>query len=43
MNELKIEEYICRELSLVEQKIALDFINFLKDNNMTFYKDDCDC
>ena len=43
MSELKIEEYICRELSLEEQKIALDFVSFLRDNGMTFYKDDCDC
>lgn len=43
MSELKIEEYICRKLSLEEQKIALDFVIFLRDNGMTFYKDDCDC
>ena len=43
MSELKIEEYICRELSLEEQKIALDFVSFLRDNGMTFYKDACDC
>lgn len=42
MIELNIEDYICRELLLDEQKIALDFINFLKDNNLTFYKDNCD-
>ena len=38
-----IEEYICMELLLDEQEVALDFISFLKDNNLTFYKDNCDC
>ena len=38
-----IEEYICRELLLDEQEVALDFISFLKDNNLIFYKDNCDC
>ena len=38
-----IEEYICTELLLDEQEVALDFISFLKDNNLTFYKDNCDC
>lgn len=43
MVELNIEDYICKELSLDEQKIALDFIGFLKDKNLTFHKDNCDC
>ena len=38
-----IEEYICRELLLDEQEIALDFNEFLKENNLIFYKDNCDC
>ncbi len=43
MDELGIEEYICKELSLDEQKIALDFISFLKDNDLVFYKDNGEC
>ncbi len=43
MVELSVEEYICKELSLNEQKIALDFIGFLKDNHLVFYKDDSEC
>ena len=43
MIEPSIEEYICRELLLDEQEIALDFIEFLKENNLIFYKDNCDC
>lgn len=43
MVNLNIEDYIYRELSLDEQKIALEFISFLKDKNLTFYKDNCEC
>ncbi len=39
MAELTIEDYIQRELSLEEQKVAMDFVSFLKDNNLRFYKD----
>lgn len=42
MIELKIEDYIYRELCLDEQKIAMDFITFLKANQLTFYKDNGD-
>ena len=38
-----IEDYICRELLVDEQKVALDFIGFLRDNNLVFYKDNCEC
>ena len=43
MIDLNIEDYVCKELCLDEQKIALDFIGFLKDNQLFFYKDHCDC
>ena len=43
MIELNIEDYICKELFTDEQKIALDFISFLKDNHLVFYKDNCNC
>lgn len=43
MGELNIEDYILRELSLEEQKVAMSFVCFLKDNHLSFYKDDCDC
>ncbi len=43
MNELNIKDYIRRELSPNDQKIAFEFINYLKDNNLIFYKDNCDC
>ena len=42
MRELTIEDYIYRELSLEEQKVALEFVRFLKDNHLTFYKDNCE-
>ena len=38
-----IEEYIFMELLSDEQEVALDFISFLKNNNLIFYKDNCDC
>lgn len=43
MGELNIEDYILRELSLEEQQVAMSFVCFLKDNHLSFYKDDCDC
>ena len=43
MVELSIEDYICKELCFEEQKIALDFISFLRDNHLIFYKDNCAC
>ena len=39
MDERKIQDYICKELSLDHQKIALDFIEYLKKNEMEFVKD----
>lgn len=39
MVELNIEEYICRELSSEEQKVAMSFVCFLKDKHLTFHKD----
>lgn len=38
-----IYENIRDNLSPEEQEIALDFINYLKSSNMTFYRDTCDC
>ena len=43
MAELNIEDYIRRELSLDEQEVAMNFVCFLKDNYLSFYKDNCDC
>jgi hypothetical protein len=39
MDEREIQNYICEELSLDDQKIALDFVEYLKDNEMEFVKD----
>ncbi len=39
MNNLTIEHYICRELSLEEQKVASEFVRFLKEQQLEFYKD----
>lgn len=39
MSELNIRDYICRELSLSTQDVALDFVSYLENNNMTFIKD----
>jgi hypothetical protein len=30
MDELKIQDYICEELSLGDQEIAFDFVEYLK-------------
>ena len=43
MIQPSIEDYIGRELLLDEQEVALEFICFLKDNHLSFYKDNCDC
>ena len=43
MSDLSIKDYICKELALAEQQIALDFISYLEGKNLTFYKDNCDC
>lgn len=39
MLEFNIEDYICRELSSAEQIVAMNFVHFLKDNHLSFYKD----
>lgn len=39
MVELNIEDYIQRELSLEEQEVAMEFVRFLKENQLSFYKD----
>lgn len=39
MIEQNIEYYIQRELLPEEQKVAMDFVRFLKDNNLRFHKD----
>ena len=39
MVDFSIEYYIQRELSLDEQKVALEFVRFLKENHLGFYKD----
>ena len=39
MTERNIEEYIVNELPLNDQKIALDFVEFLRNNEMEFVKD----
>lgn len=43
MNELNIKDYIRRELPTDDRDIALDFVAYLEDNHLTFYKDNCDC
>jgi hypothetical protein len=39
MDKQKIEDYISNELSSDEQKIALDFVEYLHNNEMEFVKD----
>ena len=39
MDEREIQNYIYDELPLNDQKIALDFVEYLKDNEMEFVKD----
>ena len=39
MTELTIEYHIQRELSPEEQKVAMEFVRFLKEQHLTFYKD----
>lgn len=43
MGELTIRDYIYQELSPCEQEIALDFITYLEENHMTFFKDNGAC
>ena len=39
MTELTIEYYIQRELSPEEQEVAMDFVHFLKEKHLSFFKD----
>ena len=39
MVDFGIEYYIQRELSLDEQNVALEFVRFLKEKQLNFYKD----
>ena len=39
MTERNIEYHIQRELSPEEQDVAMDFVHFLKENHLGFYKD----
>lgn len=39
MNELTIYDYIKRELKEEDQKVALEFVKFLNDNNLEIRKD----
>ena len=39
MSELNIRDYIYRELSSDMQELALEFVSYLENNNMTFIKD----
>lgn len=43
MTEPNIKDYICRELPPNDREIALDFVGYLEENHLTFYKDNCDC
>lgn len=39
MDDRKITDYICEELSPDEQKTSLDFVGYLKNSEMEFVKD----
>ena len=43
MSEQKIEDYIISELPLEDQKIALDFVEYLRSSGMEFVRDMGDC
>ena len=43
MTELSVKDYILNELSFEVQSVALDFVSFLEEKGVTFYKDNCDC
>ncbi len=40
---MEIEDYVIRELTSNAQEIALEFIDFLREKKLTFYKDECEC
>ncbi len=39
MSDFNIKDYICNKLPLEVQSIALNFVSFLEENGITFYKD----
>ena len=39
----QIENYIDKNLSGEMKQTALDFVDYLKKNGLTFYRDNCDC
>lgn len=41
--EPNIKDYINRELSAHDRKIALKFVDYLESKNLIFYKDNCAC
>jgi len=43
MTELNIKDYICNELTIEAQCVALKFVSFLEENGIIFNKDNCDC
>ncbi len=43
MNNLNIKDHINRELSSADREIALDFVDFLEDNKLIFYRDTGGC
>lgn len=43
MTELSIKDYIRNGLFFEAQSVALDFVSFLEEKGVDFYKDNCDC
>ncbi|MDE5749038.1 MAG: hypothetical protein K2I21_15880 [Acetatifactor sp.] len=43
MSAQRIEDYIISELPPDDQPIALDFVGYLRDNNMEFVRDNGEC
>lgn len=43
MNEPSIKDCIFGELSADDRDIVLDFVNYLEEKRLTFYKDNCEC
>ena len=39
----EIEDFIAENLSLNDRKTALEFVKYLRANNLEFHKDDCVC
>ena len=39
MIELRLEDYIHNELDSVDSNIAMEFVGFLRENNLELYKD----